>query len=683
MKNRITRRSFLLALAAALLLSVAPGSRAATVNVFLDNGSNCPGSSNTGVPYAAGSRDTTWDVAATAENGLSTIGAAVMEVRMVGTLGASSGAAPATDLGMTVTGGGSNAWLDDTEAVFFQLSFYEDAGKTTEITGLNITFKSIVSRIATGETNLAVNAHATSRAFSWLDNAPAGLGNEDYANLDPYYMWGTANDALAADTSDTGLAAAAPDFTYKTVAGTDSVLFSENDTFWLRRENLNGAAAAAYQLGAVTFDVSRTLKAPVTVFLDNGSNCPGSSNIGVPYAHLSRDTTWDVAASAESGLLAIGAQVMEVRMMNIYGHLSRGAHASTLGMAVIDGVNNAWLDDQEAFFLQLTFYSDLAKTTEITGVEVTFKSIISRIVNGDTNLAVNAYAAYRPFSWIDGNANGTTPPDDSDYANLSPYNMFTSRDGDASYSSDTGLVAAGAPDNYFYTIDSTGSVVFDENDTFWLRRENLSGATDTAYQLGAVTFDLALVSSKASNPDPAVGSLPKGGSTLLGWTSGTGAVEHDVYLGTDLAGITDADESDATGIYRGRQASNSYASGIDGSAEGETHYWRIDEVDGNGNIIKGDVWSITIQRDLYSDTWVATDALDRSLSDYAQCGPLRQDKQVGMFYYLWHSDVHRRPDTTGPRMNGLYEGTSPCWLTQGWTSSSSTSRTALPMNPTI
>ena len=41
-------------------------------------------------------------------------------------------------------------------------------------------------------------------------------------------------------------------------------------------------------------------------------------------------------------------------------------------------------------------------------------------------------------------------------------------------------------------------------------------------------------------------------------------------------------------------------------------------------------------RDLYSDTWVATDALDRTLPNYQDVGPLRSNKTVGMFYFLWH-----------------------------------------------
>lgn len=40
-------------------------------------------------------------------------------------------------------------------------------------------------------------------------------------------------------------------------------------------------------------------------------------------------------------------------------------------------------------------------------------------------------------------------------------------------------------------------------------------------------------------------------------------------------------------------------------------------------------------RDLMSDTWVATDALGRTLPGYDECGPAREDRTVGLFYFLW------------------------------------------------
>ncbi len=46
--------------------------------------------------------------------------------------------------------------------------------------------------------------------------------------------------------------------------------------------------------------------------------------------------------------------------------------------------------------------------------------------------------------------------------------------------------------------------------------------------------------------------------------------------------------------------------------------------------------------DLQTDTWVATDALNRSLPTSTEVGPPRRDKTVGLFYFLWlgrHGDL--------------------------------------------
>src|SRR5216117_2311193 len=40
--------------------------------------------------------------------------------------------------------------------------------------------------------------------------------------------------------------------------------------------------------------------------------------------------------------------------------------------------------------------------------------------------------------------------------------------------------------------------------------------------------------------------------------------------------------------------------------------------------------------DTFSDTWVATDALGRSLPSYTEVGPSRPDRTVALFYFLWH-----------------------------------------------
>ncbi|MCK4750510.1 MAG: hypothetical protein KAT15_25810, partial [Bacteroidales bacterium] len=47
----------------------------------------------------------------------------------------------------------------------------------------------------------------------------------------------------------------------------------------------------------------------------------------------------------------------------------------------------------------------------------------------------------------------------------------------------------------------------------------------------------------------------------------------------------------------------------------------------------------TYYRDLYPDTWVATDALGRTMPDIDSVGPVKRDHRrvVGMFYITWHT----------------------------------------------
>ncbi len=40
------------------------------------------------------------------------------------------------------------------------------------------------------------------------------------------------------------------------------------------------------------------------------------------------------------------------------------------------------------------------------------------------------------------------------------------------------------------------------------------------------------------------------------------------------------------------------------------------------------------------DTWAATDNLSRPVADAAQAGPPQPDRVAGIFYFLWHSDLH-------------------------------------------
>ncbi|MBN2312421.1 MAG: hypothetical protein JXM79_00740 [Sedimentisphaerales bacterium] len=86
------------------------------------------------------------------------------------------------------------------------------------------------------------------------------------------------------------------------------------------------------------------------------------------------------------------------------------------------------------------------------------------------------------------------------------------------------------------------------------------------------------------------------------WRPGDQAVQHDVYFGDDMDAISNADASDTTGIYRGRQG-NTLFSPREGFEWGQIYYWRIDEINSNGSITKGRARAINIADYLVVDNF--------------------------------------------------------------------------------
>ena len=80
----------------------------------------------------------------------------------------------------------------------------------------------------------------------------------------------------------------------------------------------------------------------------------------------------------------------------------------------------------------------------------------------------------------------------------------------------------------------------------------------------------------------------------LTWSTGDGVTQHDVYFGLDQAAVKDATASDTTGVYRGRQAQASYIPAEPLGWGTGPYYWRIDEVQDDGTIGVGAVWSVSI-----------------------------------------------------------------------------------------
>lgn len=93
---------------------------------------------------------------------------------------------------------------------------------------------------------------------------------------------------------------------------------------------------------------------------------------------------------------------------------------------------------------------------------------------------------------------------------------------------------------------------------------------------------------------------------FLSWWPGSDACEHDLYVGMDSAAVEDADISDTTGVYRGRQQANEYTLPED-IQPGQTYYWRVDEVTADGAMTKGDLWNFSVADYLIVDGMEADD----------------------------------------------------------------------------
>jgi hypothetical protein len=154
----------------------------------------------------------------------------------------------------------------------------------------------------------------------------------------------------------------------------------------------------------------------------------------------------------------------------------------------------------------------------------------------------------------------------------------------------------------------SGPITADPNLTLWIADNNRPGEGPQAwngliddvriYNVAKTQEEIELMMRGnpliAWNPNPVNGlTLSIEQSVSLSWSPGDNAAQHDVYFGTDEDAVDNADASDTTGIYRGRQDSTTYTPDEE-LQWGQTYYWRVDEVEADGTVNRGYVWSFTI-----------------------------------------------------------------------------------------
>ncbi|MBN1362707.1 MAG: discoidin domain-containing protein [Sedimentisphaerales bacterium] len=100
----------------------------------------------------------------------------------------------------------------------------------------------------------------------------------------------------------------------------------------------------------------------------------------------------------------------------------------------------------------------------------------------------------------------------------------------------------------------------------------------------------------AHDPKPEDGAVDVPLTALLSWTPGADAVSHDLYFGTVLDDVNNANPANPLNVLVSEnQDANTYDP--EGLLEFDgTYYWRVDEVAANGTITKGAVWQFSVER---------------------------------------------------------------------------------------
>jgi len=116
-----------------------------------------------------------------------------------------------------------------------------------------------------------------------------------------------------------------------------------------------------------------------------------------------------------------------------------------------------------------------------------------------------------------------------------------------------------------------------------------SAANRKTVIINAIEIDVNQAEKLAANPVPSDCDEhvdADEGSLTLQWSPAADAVSHDVYFGTDAESLKNADKQSSE--YKGNQTdTNFYVSALYSM---DTYYWRIDEIDAEGVVTKGNVW---------------------------------------------------------------------------------------------
>ncbi len=113
---------------------------------------------------------------------------------------------------------------------------------------------------------------------------------------------------------------------------------------------------------------------------------------------------------------------------------------------------------------------------------------------------------------------------------------------------------------------------------------------------------------KANTPSPANGTSDAKMTAILTWSAGDSAASHEAYFGTDADAVANA--TTASPEYKGTRALGSESYDPGKLAWDGTYYWRVDEVEADGTVQKGNLWGFTTVNFILVDDFESYNDID-------------------------------------------------------------------------
>jgi hypothetical protein len=125
----------------------------------------------------------------------------------------------------------------------------------------------------------------------------------------------------------------------------------------------------------------------------------------------------------------------------------------------------------------------------------------------------------------------------------------------------------------------------------------------------------AALTLQASLPLPANNGKEVPRDAILSWTEGDTAAKHNVYFGTNFDDVNQASLSDPRNVLLSENQDELSFDPPGLMDYDQTYFWRIDEVEADGTIQKGNIWSFTVVNFIVVDNFENYNDTDNIIYD--------------------------------------------------------------------